>query len=117
PARLELRAFRFVGLVFLWLSFGKFGPWLLLHQLPFFRSQHVPFRFAYPALLFLAIVAAVAAEERLSAWNMEKKWLVVRNAAVALLVMLAGADIVHESRQALKSAFGVEPRRVVARTE
>jgi hypothetical protein len=56
---------RILGIVFFALGFGAFlpyAPWTLLHRLPPFTSQHVPSRFTYPAILFLA--AAFAASMR-----------------------------------------------------
>jgi hypothetical protein len=55
------RALAVVALAFLFLAAGRFAswaPWALLHNLPGFRSQHVPSRFMLMALFALALLAA-----------------------------------------------------------
>jgi hypothetical protein len=55
------RALAAVALTFLVLAAGHFAswaPWTLLHNLPGFRSQHVPSRFMLVALLAMALLAA-----------------------------------------------------------
>ena len=114
PVDLELRGFRFVALAFFWLSLGLFGPWVLLHLVPPFRSQHVPFRFAYPGLLFLAIVSAADIERRLNkarisgAWN---RWWGAVTIAIATTIV---ADVAYESHRCLAQGFGVHPPQVTA---
>ncbi len=55
-------ALRATGLAFLVLGFGAFhpeSPWSLLHRYaPVFKSQHVPSRFLYTAVLVLGLLAA-----------------------------------------------------------
>ncbi len=55
-------ALKGLGVILVALGFGAFhpeAPWTLLHKLsPVFRSQHVPSRFLYPAILVLGLVAA-----------------------------------------------------------
>jgi hypothetical protein len=54
-----------VGLMLMLLGFGAFhdyAPWTLLHQAPIFKSQHVPSRWQYPAVLVLAVVFAAVLE-------------------------------------------------------
>lgn len=55
-----------IGLGFVLLGFGAFhpsAPWTLLHDhVPVFRSQHVPSRFLYPAVLILSLVAAIGVD-------------------------------------------------------
>jgi hypothetical protein len=51
--------------VCLLLGFGAFdphSPWTLLHEYPIFKSQHVPSRWLYPALILLLAVTAAACE-------------------------------------------------------
>jgi hypothetical protein len=115
PESMELRAFRFVALAFLWLSLGVLGPWVLLHLVPPFRSQHVPIRFAYPGLLWLAIVSATTFERRLAALRTSGAWSASREAAVLGLMIVISADIARESQQCLAKGFGVHPPTVTAR--
>jgi hypothetical protein len=55
------RALAVLALAFLALAAGRFAPWApwaVLHNLPGFRSQHVPSRFMLMALFALALLAA-----------------------------------------------------------
>jgi hypothetical protein len=76
PAEPALRSLRAVGWALMVLALGGWGPWVLLHMLPPFRSQHVPTRFTYPALMLLAVVAASEAERMAPAWRAawERTW-------------------------------------------
>jgi hypothetical protein len=50
-----------LAVVFAALSMGSWSvasPWSLLHELPLFRSQHVPSRFVMPLVFLLAVLAA-----------------------------------------------------------
>ncbi|MEZ4299397.1 MAG: hypothetical protein R3B70_30885 [Polyangiaceae bacterium] len=61
-------ALKWTGILLVVLGMGAFhprAPWTLLHELPVFRSQHVPSRWLYPALLIFAVLAARAAGELL----------------------------------------------------
>ncbi|HYP91456.1 MAG TPA: hypothetical protein VEQ59_24985, partial [Polyangiaceae bacterium] len=63
PAPRRELALKLSGLVALLLGFGafhRFAPWTLLHELGPFRSQHVPMRWLYPALLLLGVATAAA---------------------------------------------------------
>ncbi len=62
PPDPRARSLRFAGATLLLLALGGWGPWLLVHLLPIFRSQRAPMRFTYPAGMLLAVVAAGAAE-------------------------------------------------------
>jgi hypothetical protein len=116
PETIELRGFRLVALAFIWLSLGLFGPWVLLHLVPPFRSQHVPFRFAYPGLLFLAIVSAANIERRLTTARASRAWSRWHEAAVIALATAGTADIAYESRRCLAQGFGVHPPDVTRRS-
>lgn len=113
PPDPQVRALRFVGLGLFWLSLGIFGPWLLLHQIPPFRSQHVPQRFAYPGLLFLATVAAAAIEQKLAAVAPERRRAL--GGVLVALTLVVAADLARESRSCLARGFGVRLPEVVAR--
>ena len=69
PADPALRSLRALGWALMVLALGGWGPWVLLHLLPLFRSQRVPTRFTYPALMLLAVVAASEAERMAPAWH------------------------------------------------
>jgi hypothetical protein len=43
-------------------AFHDYAPWTLLHHAPIFKSQHVPSRWQYPAVLVLAVVFASVLE-------------------------------------------------------
>ncbi len=103
------QALKLAGLLALALGFGAFhelSPWSLLHRVGPFRSQHVPTRWLYPALLLLGVVAAAAlgrAIERLS-WR--------RYADLLLLVgcLFVATDIGRESALSLERAFWMKAR-------
>ena len=64
---LRERALKWVGLSMVLFVIGGFyqlTPWRLLHLLPIFKSQHVPSRWLYPAVIALGC-AAVSGGERL----------------------------------------------------
>jgi hypothetical protein len=59
------RALKWAGFIMLSFVLGGFHPltpWRLLHLLPVFKSQHVPSRWLYPSLVFLACAAVSGAE-------------------------------------------------------
>jgi hypothetical protein len=63
PGSNRQRAFKWLGLAFLVLSFGAFhdyAPWTLLHEAPVFRSLHVPSRWLYPAALVIGTLGGAA---------------------------------------------------------
>jgi hypothetical protein len=67
----RISPFLWAGGVALLLGFGNFheySPWAVLHKMYIFKSQHVPSRWEYPALLIFAGLFAVAAE-RLLRWS------------------------------------------------
>jgi hypothetical protein len=60
------RALRWAGLMMLAFVIGGFhqlAPWRLMHLLPVFRSQHVPSRWLYPAVIVLACTAVSGIEQ------------------------------------------------------
>jgi hypothetical protein len=99
---------KWAGLVLLSLGFGAFdphAPWPLLHHVPVFKSQHVPSRWMYPALLFLATVAAALAERILRR--------VGRLRGLLEVTMIGGVawiarDIATVSRESLSHVFSVK---------
>jgi hypothetical protein len=95
-------ALKMVGLILVALGLGAFhplAPWALLHaHAPFFRSQHVPIRFLYPALLLLAVVAAAGVGRIVS----RRPWL---DAAAALAVLVLAIDISSVARQPMTESM------------
>ncbi len=93
---------KLVGLIFVLLGFGAFhpaAPWSLLHaHAPFFRSQHVPFRFLYPAALLLALVAA----RGLGRLARRKPWL---DAALGVCVLALAVDVALVARKPMAEAM------------
>ncbi len=99
---------KWAGLVLLSLGFGAFdtrAPWALLHQVPVFKSQHVPSRWMYPAALVLATLAAAFAERALRRSGRWRAWLEV--GMIAGVAWIA-RDIATISRQPLAHAFTVK---------
>ena len=107
------RALVYTGL-FAWiLGFGRLGalsPWGLFHDwLPLFKSQRVPTRWLYPALLFmlLAIVAIVARwTRRLGVERRRALWF---EAGYLVLVACIALDVDLESRRSWAGQFTVPP--------
>lgn len=106
------RALKVVGALLTLLGFGAFhpyAPWTLLHgHVPVFRSQHVPSRFLYPAVLTLALVAASG----LGRWvdrHRRVRWL---DLVVTLAVALLAVDIALVARLPMKSAMWMVPPEI-----
>ncbi|HSP77741.1 MAG TPA: hypothetical protein VLQ93_04395, partial [Myxococcaceae bacterium] len=81
-----------VGVLFALLaagSFARWAPWTLLHELPVFRSHHVPSRFLSLVVLVVALLAGRGAGVLLS-WSPSPR---LRDALAALLVLTVGADV------------------------
>ena len=108
PRALSLKV---AGIVALLLGFGAFhelAPWTLLHRVSLFRSQHVPTRWLYPALLLLSVAAAAGLASLLS----RLPWR--RNVELVLLAgcLLLAVDIGRQSSVPLSHAFWMRPRAV-----
>jgi hypothetical protein len=104
------RALKIVGALLLVLGFGAFhryAPWTLLHQhAPFFRSQHVPSRFLYPAVLVLALVAAIGLGRLVERRRHRAPWL---DLAVALAVAWLAVDVARVAQLPMTSAMWMVP--------
>jgi uncharacterized membrane protein YfhO len=87
-------ALKAAGVLFLLLGFGAFhpeAPWTWLHKhAPVFRSQHVPSRFLYTAVLVLAIVAAAGIGRVVERRRRAMPWL---DALLALAVLALAIDV------------------------
>lgn len=104
-------ALKLTGAVALVLGFGAFhplAPWTLLHQVGLFRSQHVPTRWLYPAVLLFGVAAAAAFGRSVARLSQR------RNLDLALLggCLLLAVDIGRESSQPLAHAFWMRARPV-----
>jgi hypothetical protein len=96
---------KWVGLIALILGFGSFdpyAPWPLLRHLPVFKSQHVPSRWMYPALLLLLVVTASVLERMLRRAGPVRAWLEI--AMVPAVAWLA-YDIASVARQPMAHTF------------
>ena len=92
PPDPAVRSLRFVGWALMLLALGGWGPWVVLHAVPLFRSQHVPTRFTYPAFMLLAVVAASEFAGHQKAWR--EKLGPARFAALAWGAFLVSAALV-----------------------
>ena len=97
---------KWAGLVLLVLGFGSFdpdAPWPLLHRVvPVFRSQHVPSRWMYPALLMLLVVMASTLERVLVRSGRGRAWLEL---ALVPLVGLIAYDVGTVAREPIGHMF------------
>lgn len=102
-------ALKALGVLFGVLGFGAFhpeAPWTLLHRFaPVFRSQHVPSRFLYPAVLVLALVAAAGLGRFITRRRLQAPWL---DLVAAFAVMAMGIDIALVARKPMAAAMWME---------
>jgi hypothetical protein len=111
PVRGRELALKLTGLFALALGFGAFhryAPWTLLHELGPFRSQHVPTRWLYPALLLLGVAALPCFERalgRLPARRPVELVLVAAGLAMAI-------DIGRAASLPMQRAFWMRARAV-----
>lgn len=107
----RVRALRWSALSLLalgWGSFHPFAPWSLLHQVSLFRSQHVPSRWLYPALLMAAVVTAATLERLMSRARGGRPWLEI---AGIVAVAWVAYDVSQVARAPLLHTFEKEPPR------
>ncbi len=109
------RALKLAGGAFLVLGFGAFhaqAPWTLLHKLPIFRSQHVPSRFHYGAMLLLAVVAAAGLGRLVAKRSLTRPWI---DALAAAAVLAIGIDVALVAQKPIASAMIMIPPEVKPR--
>ncbi|WP_281329226.1 hypothetical protein [Polyangium sp. 6x1] len=103
-------ALKVVGALFGLLGLGAFhpsAPWTLLHEhVPVFRSQHVPSRFLYPAVLVLSIVAASGIGRLVERAGRRRPWL---DAALAAFVFLVGIDVAKGAQKPMTQSMWMVP--------
>lgn len=83
----------FLGLLGLG-AFHPSAPWTLMHAfVPVFKSQHVPSRFLYPAVFFLALVAAAGFGRLLDRAGRKGRWIDIGAAGAVFFLALNIARI------------------------
>jgi hypothetical protein len=109
------RALQLTGLAFVALGFGAFheaAPWSLLHaHVPVFRSQHVPSRFLYPAVLLLATLSAARLGRFVDRRRRTAPWLDV---ALALAMALLALDVARVAVLPMRQAMWMRPPAIGA---
>jgi hypothetical protein len=108
-------AMKAVGVLFFALGFGAFhpeAPWTLLHKYaPVFRSQHVPSRFLYTAVLAFGLVAAAGIGRFIERRKRRMPWL---DAVAALALAPLALDIALVAQIPMtQSMWMVPPDRIV----
>ena len=97
-------ALKLTGAIALMLGFGafhSFAPWTLLHEVGPFRSQHVPTRWLYPAMLLLGVSAAAAFGHGITRFSKGRRLDFVLLAGCFVLAV----DIGAEASSPLRHAF------------
>lgn len=112
----RVRAMRAAGWAFMLLALGGWGPWIVLHLVPPFSSQHVPSRFTLTAFLLFAVVAANVAESRLAEWRarLARPWLVDGGLAAGFAITVA--LMAREDARATRPWFGLAVPTVAEET-
>lgn len=103
-------ALKALAALFVLLGFGAFhpdAPWSWLHEhAPVFRSQHVPSRFLYPAVLALALVAAAGLGRLITRRRAALPWL---DLAAAIVVFFIGLDVARIAQRPMAAAMWMVP--------
>jgi hypothetical protein len=100
--------FKWAALVALMLAFGSFdpyAPWPLLRHFPVFKSQHVPSRWMYPALLMLLAITAGVVERILRRSGPARGWIEV---LLVPCVAWVAYDIATVARQPATHMFATK---------
>ncbi len=97
---------KLLGAALVVLGFGAFhpsAPWPWLHEhVPVFRSQHVPSRFLYPAVLVLGLVAAVGVGRFVARAGRRHLFA---DAVIALAALGLALDVASVARKPMKDAM------------
>jgi hypothetical protein len=93
---------------YIMLSFALLGgvhpltPWRLMHLLPLFKSQHVPARWLYPAVIVLACCAASGIEAWLKRIGARRAGV---EAALGLAAVVLAIDLGTVARESIALSF------------
>jgi len=99
------RALAWTGLLMVVFVLGRFhplSPWHLLHLLPVFKSQHVPSRWLYPAVMLLVFAGASGAERWLRRAGDRRPFF---EAALGFVALLAAVDLGLVARKPIAQSF------------
>jgi hypothetical protein len=111
-------ALKLIGILFVVLGFGAFhpsAPWSILHaHAPVFKSQHVPMRFLYPAVLVLGIVAAAGVGHLVERAQKRFSWA---DGAIALCAFALALDIASVAKKPMKDAMWMVAPDGIVRAE
>jgi hypothetical protein len=88
PRERALKWAAFVMLLFVMGGFHQLTPWRLFHLLPIFKSQHVPSRWLYPAVVAFACAAVSGGERWLARAGERRAFFEVVLAFAAVVVAL-----------------------------
>jgi hypothetical protein len=105
----RLGALRWTAIILIVLGFGSFNPyapWSLLHKVTVFRSQHVPSRWLYPALLASLAVAALVIER---AMVLARGYRPLVELAAIVAVLPIARDVADVARIPLAHIFSKPP--------
>ncbi len=107
------RALKWAGLAMIVFVIGGFhalAPWRLLHLLPVFKSEHVPSRWLYPAVLVLGCAAASGAERLLGRAGQRRAFF---EALLGVGALACAIDMGLVAREPMSQSF-VDPSPSIA---
>ncbi len=111
-------ALKVTGVLLGLLGLGAFhaaAPWSLMHAfVPVFKSQHVPSRFLYPAVLVLALVAAAGMGQLIERAGRKIRWI---DAIAAGLVFFLAQDIARIAQLPMSQSMWMVPPDNLPRSE
>jgi hypothetical protein len=96
PRERALKWAAFVMVLFVIGGFHQLTPWRMFHLLPLFKSQHVPSRWLYPAVVALACAAVAGGERWLARMGERRAFLEVVLGFTAVAVALDMGVVARE---------------------
>jgi len=96
PRERALKWAAFVMVLFVIGGFHQLTPWRIFHLLPLFKSQHVPSRWLYPAVVALACAAVAGGERWLARMGERRAFLEVVLGFTAVAVALDMGVVARE---------------------
>ena len=112
------RILKVIGALLVVLGFGAFhvqAPWPWVHRnLPVFRSQHVPSRFLYPAVLVLGLVLASGVGRFVDRRRRRSPWL---DALLVVPVALLAFDVAGVAQLPMRQSMWMQAPRIEPRRE